>query len=57
LNCLDIISGRKDNIYIIRYRGKVCLEMRKNDDFMEKNGAVERKYPLKRQKETPAIIK
>ena len=39
------------------YRGKVCLEMRKNDDFMEKNGAVERKYPLKRQKETPAIIK
>ena len=38
-------------------RGKDCLEMRKNDDFMVKNEDIERKYPLKRQKGTPVIIK
>ena len=38
-------------------RWKVCLEMRKNDDFMVKNEDIERKYPLKRQKGTPVIIK
>jgi hypothetical protein len=31
--------------------------MKKNDDLMEKNVDIERKYPLKRQKETPALIK
>jgi hypothetical protein len=39
------------------YRGKVCSEMRKNGDFMAKSEGIERKYPLKQQKETPAIIK